>query len=163
MNLSQDLVRHLFDYEDGRLIWKNPHVPSRAKVGARAGTFSDTTGYRQVTIKSVYVMEHRVIFLWHHGYLPTNVDHINNIRDDNRIENLRAASINENRYNASPKRNNISGVRGVHWAKKSKKWCACVRADNRIVFRRLIDDLELAELAVIEARQIFHKDFAKHT
>lgn len=162
MNLSQELVKHLFDYKNGQLIWKNPNKPSRAKVGARAGTRSNSTGYRQVSVNSVAVMEHRVIFLWHHGYLPENVDHINHIRDDNRIENLRAATANENRYNALPKRNNKSGVRGVHWAIKSKKWCACVRANNRIVFRQYFEDLELAELAAIEARHLHHKNFANN-
>ena len=162
MNLSQELVKHLFDYADGQLIWKNPRVPSRAKVGARAGTFSNTTGYRQVSVNSVTVMEHRVIFLWHYGHLPENVDHINHVREDNRIENLRAATVNENRYNALSKSNNKSGVRGVHWAPKSKKWCACVRANNCIVFRCLIDNLELAELAVTEARALYHGKFACH-
>jgi hypothetical protein len=162
MSLSQELVKHMLDYRDGMLFWKNPNRPSKAKVGNRAGTRSNTTGYRQVSINSTTYMEHRIIFLWHHGFLPPNVDHINGDRTDNRIENLRAATVNQNRYNAKPKRNNKSGVRGVFWSKTSDKWCAAVRANNRIVFRQYFDDLELAELVVSEARRKFHGDFANH-
>jgi hypothetical protein len=162
MLLSQELVQNLFDYQNGQLIWKNPHRPSRAKVGKQAGTISNTTGYRQVSVKSKTYMEHRIVFLWHHGFLPVNVDHINGNRLDNRINNLRAATVNQNRYNALPKRNNTSGVRGVSWSKSSKKWCAAVRANNRIVFRAMFDDLELAELTVIMAREKYHGNFASH-
>jgi hypothetical protein len=162
MNLSQELVQHLFSYEEGKLIWKNPVKASRAKAGARAGTFSNSTGYRQVSVNSRTYLEHRIIFLWCYGFLPVNVDHINGDRLDNRVENLRSATINQNRYNALPKRNNKSGVRGVYWSKTSKKWCVAVRANNRIAFRQFFDDLEFAELVSIMAREKYHGMFANH-
>lgn len=160
--LSQALVRHLFDYKDGALYWKNPPSPSPVKVGARAGTFSATTGYRQVSIHCRLVMEHRVIFLWHTGTLPAQVDHIDRDRCNNRIENLRAATVNENRYNSSSKRNNKSGVRNVWWDNSRKKWRVAVRKDGQIVFSARFDDLELAELVAIEARSKYHGEFACH-
>ncbi len=59
------------------------------------------------------------------------VDHINNIRDDNRLENLRWATAQENSYNSKLSSNNTSGFKGVTFDKKSNKWCAVIRVNGK--------------------------------
>ena len=57
---------------------------------------------------------------------------------------------------------NTSGVKGVSWRRKSKKWTVRVTVDGEYKSFGSYDDLELAELVAIEARNKYHKEFANH-
>lgn len=73
-------------------------------------------------------MVHRLVFLYHHGWLPTELDHINGNRSDNRIENLRPVTREQNMGHRGRPRNNKSGFKGVHWVNRDQCWRAkCVR------------------------------------
>ena len=112
--VTYEEVRRLFDYDPktGNLTWKNPLRKTTLK-GCRAGCLT-SNGYRTIGIYPKIYREHRIIFLWYYGYTPENdIDHINGIRDDNRISNLREYSDVCNRYNARINKNNTTGVRGV--------------------------------------------------
>lgn len=161
-NLSQARAKWLFSYADGQLFWLNPNKPNRVKTGDRAGCISSTTGYRHLTVDCERFMEHQVVFLWHHGWIPEEVDHINGVRDDNRIENLRPATKQTNKYNAKKRRDNPSGVRNVGFDSQRKKWRVSVRANGVVRYAGRFDDLELAELVAIEARDKYHREFARH-
>jgi hypothetical protein len=63
--------------------------------------------------------------------MPKYLDHINNDRHDNRIENLRAVSARQNQHNRSINKNSTSGVKGVYWHKQSGKWMAKVCCDSK--------------------------------
>lgn len=118
--IDQELVKTLFDYrEDGFLIWKLPPT-NRTRAGQIAGSFRKN-GYSQTGINRKIYTNHRIIYLWHHGYLPKEIDHINRIRDDNRIENLRDAC-GHNQANRTKKKNTSSKYIGVTWEKNRKKW-----------------------------------------
>jgi hypothetical protein len=68
---------------------------------------------------------HRVAFAHFYGHWPTDkVDHINQNRSDNRIENLRDVSPQENSQNQKLSKRNTSGVTGVTWHNQRKKWMA---------------------------------------
>lgn len=123
-NLTQEKVHELFDYRaDGNLVWKvSPN--SRAKIGDIAGCVS-CYGYILGTINKKSYRLHRIVWLWHHGYFPENqIDHINRIRTDNRIENLREVTPACNMRNKGNMRTNTSGVKGVSLVKKSNVWIA---------------------------------------
>ena len=114
-------VRELFDYRDGMLFWKTSPC-CNIKPGYRAGG-NNGRGYRGVAFDGMKFLEHRIIFLWHHGYWPENgVDHINRCRDDNRIENLREVSKSCNALNCVERVNNTSGVIGVSFDNECKSW-----------------------------------------
>ena len=83
--------KDIFDYSDGQLIYKSAR--GRMMAGDRAGSFG-VRGYRQVKVDNKLMREHRVIFEMFNGAIPVgmDIDHINGIRDDNRIENLRLAT-----------------------------------------------------------------------
>jgi len=127
MMITQEIVKSAFKYEDGKLYWQNEFGGGRKNC--RAGGIVKT-GYRLVRIKNHLMGEHRVIFLWHHGYLPKQIDHINKNPVDNRIENLRAAEPHQNSGNSNYTTSS-SGLRGVHWHKKNNTWRAQIKHKNK--------------------------------
>ena len=81
-------------------------------------------------------LAHRIIWLGSYGYFPENeIDHINGIRNDNRLCNLREVSRQCNQRNKNIGIKKISGVKGVCWDKsknKSKnKWKVQIRINNK--------------------------------
>jgi len=94
--------------------------------------------------------------------MPEYVDHINNNRCDNRWSNLRGVDRAGNAMNALMRKDNKSGVKGVSWKKKNSKWVVQASINGRVRHIGLFDDLELAELVAIEAREKYHGEFANH-
>lgn len=129
--LTRSRVRELFDYdpETGVLHWKVKH--RRVAKGAIAGSIS-SNGYRRVAIYGTLYPAHQIIWLWVYGYFPEQIDHINHVRDDNRLANLRKANNTVNSRNRSLSSRNTSGVVGVHWSAKDKRWIAQIGAIKRI-------------------------------
>lgn len=129
VKLTQQLVQKYMFYKDGSLYWR---VPRRAcRAGSEVGSM-DTHGYRETSFKGNRVSLHRLIFLYHNGYLPENeIDHINRVRDDNRIENLREVTATCNQRNSKLFITNTSGVKGVSYCSKRKKWVAYINIGNK--------------------------------
>lgn len=71
-------------------------------------------------------LEHRLVWLMHHDEWPAEIDHINGIRDDNRIENLRLVTRADNMRNSRRRKDNTSGVMGVSWHSATGKWRAYI-------------------------------------
>jgi hypothetical protein len=90
------------------------------------------------------------------------VDHINGIQTDNRIENLRPATYLENNRNARIRKDNSSGCKNVSWRSDRKKWSVAIKINGKRKNLGCFVDLELADLVAHEARDLYHKDFARH-
>lgn len=160
--IDKDKVNYLFDYRDGKLFWKNKtHPRSQAQIGGEAGTLVHQ-GYKQVSIENKKYYLHRIIFLYHHGFLPETVDHIDNNTGNNSIENLRAATLSENQQNCSVKKSNRLGVKNVLFDEKANKYRVYVRAKNKPMYIGSYDNLDLAGLVAHEARNKYHGAFANH-
>ena len=119
-------------------------------------------GYYRVGIQKKAYKLHRVIFLWHHGYVPSEVDHIDGNKANNHIENLRSADTKVNKYNAGRRINNKSGCKNVSWDKNNRKWVVRLRINLTKRYFGSFNDLELADLVATEARNKYHKEFANH-
>jgi hypothetical protein len=158
-NMTQEYAHSLFDYKDGSLYWKVRKAP-HVKIGARVGS-PEVNGYETVMVDGRNWRIHRLVFLMQYGYLPKMIDHINNDRSDNRIENLRAANDNENAHNQVLRSNNVSGIKGVSWNNDRQKWAVRVN-HNKKTYQRYVQDLELAELVAIEMRSKLHGAYANH-
>lgn len=118
--LTQEYVRSRYDYADGNLIAK--FNKGKVKAGDVIGTTGDKDGYLRASVHNKPVNVHRLIFLWHHGYLPKIVDHINGDNQDNRIENLRESDA---KLNANNKRKHREGIpAGVSWHNRDQCWQA---------------------------------------
>lgn len=126
----QELKRILhYDPESGVFVWKVK--PSMiVDSGDIAGTIC-TDGYINILIKRKRYKAHRLAFLYMTGEFPEYVDHINGIRDDNRWNNLRECSRKQNAQNAKLRTDNSSGIKGVYWHSRAKKWAAQARMDGK--------------------------------
>jgi hypothetical protein len=163
IQLTQELVKFHFDYKDGVLYWKNKTAPaSRIIIGNIAGALlSNGPDLRwKIKIFDKLMIRSRLIFLYHHGYIPEIVDHKNrNILDD-RIENLRAANKSQNNMNSSSRRGSSSIYLGVSYDKVKKLWRARIFTSNKNKhLGRFVNEVDAA-LAYNKAALLYHKEFA---
>ncbi len=156
---TQEQVKSLFNYKDGDLYWKKSLTKNHFELNKKAGSLRGNK-YLRVFINKKSYANHRIIFLYHYGYLPKFIDHIDNNKLNNKIENLREATVQQNNCNTKLRKDNTSGIKGVH--KVQKKWLVRVQINNKRKIIGRFDDLELAELVAIEARNKYHKEFARH-
>jgi hypothetical protein len=127
--LTQERVRELFYYrEDGCLVWKARK--GTAAAGDIAGC-RKPRGYVHIKVDGSFYLAHRLIWMWHQGYFPEHdIDHIDRNPLNNQIRNLREASRTCNMRNTTNRSTNSSGVKGVHWFKRDKKWHAQIMANG---------------------------------
>jgi hypothetical protein len=100
--------------------------------------------------------------LYHNGYLPELVDHIDGNKLNNRIENLREASKQENAQNQKIRLTNSSGVKGVSWHRVNKKWKVALCKNYKPYYFGSYEDRELADLVAVEATDLLHKNFSAY-
>ena len=158
-SFNQVLIQYFFDYKNGSLHWKvSPKIG--VNIGDKAG-FIETRGYRVIKFMGKKYKEHKLIFLYHHGYMPKILDHINNDRADNRIENLREVTRSQNNQNANMRKDNTSGVKGVSYEKRTKKWIAQLQYNKKTIVKKY-DTFEEAKSSIYNLRQLYHKEFSNH-
>jgi hypothetical protein len=151
--------KKLFYYDDGDLIWRARHGP-RAAPGSIAGRI-ESKGYRQVCIEGTYYLVHRVIWEMHNSTITNGlmIDHINGIKDDNRIENLRLCTASQNLHNTPKRRNNTSGYKGVSWEERKQQWSAKIRLNGGSKHIGYFDTAEEAYEAYCEVANRCHGEF----
>jgi HNH endonuclease/AP2 domain len=154
--ISAEQLRDLVDYDPttGVFTWKARKVMNEyvASWNTRyAGTVINNvgaTGYAIITIAKRYYRAHRLAWLYVHGTWPSgHLDHINRIRTDNRIENIRPATVTENMWNAGVRSDNTSGRKGVGWDKSRRKWTARARINGVVKHLGRFDNLSDAAAA----------------
>lgn len=149
----------IYQPSTGVFRWRIPRgKASRLSV---AGFFK-SDGYRCIKISGRDYPSHRLAYFLVNGFWPETVDHINNNKSDNRAINLRAATKSQNNCNRRTQRNNTSGVKGVRWNKKSKKWIGYVWLNRKMKHLGYFSTIEEAGLAVHLAREKMHGEFANH-
>lgn len=101
-----------------------------AQPGRRAGSLCEH-GYRVIVVQRHKYYEHRLAWFMTHGRWPAGeLDHINRVRSDNRLCNLREVSRSQNANNTRTRTTNSSGVPGVYWNASAKRWVAQI-TENR--------------------------------
>ena len=134
-----------------------------ARIGVAAGGIVKT-GYRMVRVGDRQYLEHRLVWLLFNGEMPTSgteIDHINGIRTDNRIENLRLATRAQNNGNRKKTDANTSGYKGVSWHSGARKWRATIQTGGRQVHLGFFADAASAHLAYIAAAKAIFGEFAR--
>lgn len=127
------------------------------KAGDVAGSL-DADGYVVINVNCHPLKAHRLAWFWVNGFIPKEtIDHINRVRDDNRIENLREASRLEQRHNVGLSQKNTSGHSGVFWSKKAGKWQAQISIKGKRFHVGLFDSIEQA----VEARKLMKEKLMK--
>lgn len=122
----------IFHYSDGEIFWLKVNRNRYNKPGDIAGRPSPTNGYLYVKVNQEVKSVHSIIWEMHNGEIPEGmeIDHVNHIRTDNRIENLRLVSHQQNAMNRSKTSRNTSGVVGVSWCNLTEKWYAYIKKDG---------------------------------
>ncbi|HXP51308.1 MAG TPA: HNH endonuclease [Bacteroidia bacterium] len=162
MEITQELVKSLFDYhEEGYLIWK-VRLAKCIHIGDKAGYLNKTGEINRniVRIKGKYYIVARIIFLWHKGWLPENVDHRDRDSINDRIENLRAATRSQNQMNRRSNIDSTSKYLGVSWNKRMKKWVVSIKVNKKGKYLGCFIDEEKAALAYNEAASMHFGEFA---
>jgi HNH endonuclease/AP2 domain len=161
-NETAQLIKTYLGYDEhspSGLRWIAPR--KKVRVGDAAG-FRMANGYWRVGIGLKSMLTHRVVFWLHNGFLPECVDHADGNPQNNKIENLRAASKLLNNHNQRIKPNNTSGVKGVYLHKASGKWMARIWNNYKRMYIGTYDTLQEAERAIVSKRNELHKEFANH-
>lgn len=156
-------LHELFEYKDGSLHWKHRHGGKNNRAaGTKAGTPLGKKAYLRVSVDYRFYYVHRLIWLMHHGELPDVIDHIDGDPSNNRIENLRAATISNNMQNSKLNKRNTSGIKGVHKCAKTGLWRGQVYAKGRTHHVGPFESLEQCGDAVKVLREQLHGEFARH-
>ena len=144
---NQEKCNELWKYENGHLFWKN-RVSNRWK-DSRAGYYRKN-GYVEVSHKDVKYMVHRIIYIIHYGDIPKElqIDHIDNKKHNNKIENLRLVTPQENQWNIN---NNRKG-----YSKWKDKWKTQIWVDGVQIYLGLHKEEEQAAKAYQEAVEKYH-------
>jgi hypothetical protein len=144
-----------YDEASGHFLWIKP-TSNRVKIGSKAGSVN-LDGYVQIKIDGKLQYGHRLALFYTSGEMPPDmVDHINGVRDDNRLCNLRHVHVvmnNENRRSAQS--NNKLGVLGVSPSRGRFKAQIQVGGKNFSLGR--FPSIETAQRVYLEARRTLHE------
>ncbi len=145
MSITANELNSLLDYnnETGLLTWKiRPN--KRIFAGTIAGN-KDGYGYITITIKGKSYLAHRLIWIMVYGSLDNNliIDHINHIRDDNRLVNLRAITKADNARNRTKQDSNLQET-GIWYCKRRKRYVAEITYNGKKVYQKTFKDIDTA-------------------
>jgi hypothetical protein len=130
--ITQERLKSLLTYDPdtGEFCWRAA-TAIRTKVGSVAGTVSNR-GYTRIQIDRRIYLAHRLAWLYTYGEWPKGVvDHINQNKSDNRLNNLRDVSLSVNARNCKLQKNNSSGYKGVSYWTHRRKWAAQIRTEGK--------------------------------
>lgn len=128
--ITQERLKQLLDYnpETGLFTWKI-RTSNRVSVGDAAGA-KMVVGYWTISIDGKAFLAHRLAFFYMTGAWPIEIDHKDRNGLNNRWENLRNADEHDNKFNKGPQSNSKSGLKGVCWSARDKRWIAQIKADK---------------------------------
>ncbi|RKM01703.1 HNH endonuclease [Moraxella catarrhalis] len=137
----------LFEYlryneTKGEFTWiKRPN--KNIHLHTRAGT-KNSAGYRVISLFGKRYLEHRLAWFYVHGEMPKHeIDHINQIRDDNRISNLRQVTHSENQRNKTRKDSRVDEI-GIWWCRRRKRYIAEISLNGKKVYQKSFTDIDEA-------------------
>lgn len=165
-----DRICELLTYnsQTGVFRWRSDMM--RGGVWHKAG---DVAGFKGKTCCRIGVdgrsyNAHRLAWAMHYKEQPPPIiDHINGDPHDNRIANLRPATVAENARNSKKPCTNKSGFKGVHYHddKRShgqvKKWRAYIKVNGAPKYLGAYKTPEEASEAYLRAAALYHGDFAR--
>ena len=173
VNSMKSNIDHAYEYissrisynpETGSLTWLSrsgddhgTKVFNARYAGKECGRIGNH-GYIRITIKvngaNHYVSAHRAAWFCMYGRCPDGeIDHINGVKTDNRISNLRDVTGSTNQRNRRMCATNTSGVTGVHWCKRKSKWRAEVWTKRKQNYLGMFDSIDDAAAAVLSFRE----------
>ena len=148
MQLLKDELIEMFRYENGKVFWAKSG--SGKSIHKEAG-YVEKDGYRRVKINGKHIPIHRVVYAIFNGPIEDElfIDHINGIRNDNRIENLRLVTAQENQFN-------ITTAKGYCWDKNRGKFKSNITINGKTKHLGMFTNKEDARNAYLSAKKELH-------
>ncbi len=135
-------------------IWSKSH---KRVIGRK-----DSEGYVRCAVNGKETRVHRYIYERFHNIKLKDdelINHINNVRDDNRIFNLEIVNNQQNsQYQLIPK-NNTSGFKGVYWHKRDKKWAVHIRFNKKNIHLGYFENINDAKNSYNTQAQYLNENF----
>lgn len=131
--LTSERLREVLDYDPttGTFRWRVNRT--RARAGSVAGCNNSGQGYVRIEIDGYKHLAHRLAWLFVHSEWPSGeIDHVDRCRSNNAIANLRAATRQQNLWNASIRSDNPTGLKGVRPC-RSNEFVAIIKKDGKQV------------------------------
>lgn len=152
--LGPERLRQVFAYDVavGKFTRRN-------RPGAKVGTLT-SKGYVSIMVDGELYVAHRLVWLYAYGCWPANqLDHINGIKTDNRLSNLREATNQQNSFGRGAHHDNRSGMKGV--TKRNGCWQATIMKDRKSHYLGRFGCPTAARIAYISAARLHFGDFAR--
>ena len=158
--MTQEQLKELIEYRDGKLYWRVKRQPD-IKPGDEAGYYTTMkSGDRwKLIIFGKEYLRSRIVFFYFNGYFPEMVDHKDQDKLNDKIENLRAATRSQNMCNRKSFKNSKSQFFGVTLI-KNKYWCARITSNGVAMYLGRYKNEIDAAIAYNKAAIIYHGEFA---
>lgn len=154
--ITQQRLKELLHYDVDSGVFTQKLARRGVKVGAPTGE-KMRDGYIRICVDNARYPAHRLAWLYVMGAFPEHeIDHINGIRFDNRISNLRVVTRSQNKQNMLSVSGSKSGIKGAHWESKRKRWRAALTIDGTHVFLGRYKTAKEAHIAYCRAAAIYH-------
>ena len=167
--ITQQEIIDVLDYDPftGKLYWKRRSLSmfnterscnswNSQYAGKEAFTTDNGRGYKQGSINNKLYKAHRIIFMMVYGYWPDQIDHIDQNRSNNCLQNLREVSNTENQKNAKKRVDNTSGATGVTWNKLTNAWYARIGVNGTKTTIGRFDTKQEAIEARLKAQNLYN-------
>jgi hypothetical protein len=134
-------------------ITYNPETGDVVGVRGKVITGKHSEGYITIGLrydkKGYDLLAHQ--FAWYviYGEIVEHIDHINGIRNDNRICNLRSVTKQENAFNRTTSK-------GYHWHKRANKWHSQIKVNDKRIHLGYFNTEEDAREAYLAAKEQYH-------
>lgn len=159
--ITQELLLELFNYDPVTgYVYNRITRNGTAIAGNRAGS-KEPNGYRRIGLRYNHYGEHQIIWMMSYGWWPTEIDHINGVRDDNRITNLREVGRSQNRIN-SRSGYGKSGLYGAHWIESAGKWYARIVVAGKQIYLGSFDSAQEAHETAVDASREYHGEYTSY-
>ena len=167
--ITQEYLKDAFSYdpETGVFIWKirplhhfkntkGMNIFNSQFAGKIAGS-NHTNGYLEVGLSNKGYLLHRLAWVYCHNFLPKDIDHINGIKTDNRLCNLREANRSENNQNQKVARtDNKLGILGIFFIKSRNRFVAQIGLNNKRIHLGYFKTAEEAHQAYLTEKRKIH-------
>ena len=171
---NPEVIRQLLRYEPdtGKLFWLERPLPTSGTkrhvlgfntkyAGKEALSYIGIHGYKCGNLMGKGQLAHRIAWVIYYGEWPSEVDHIDGDRSNNRIDNLRCVTHAQNMANSAPARGSSSKYLGVYYDCSRALWAAEITKDYRKKYIGRYKTQEEAALAYDEAAIKIHGRYAR--
>jgi len=162
-NINEDLIKEFLTYNKftGKFYWtKDSKFYKKNEVAG----YLRPDGYEVITINGIKYLSHRLAFVYVNGDIGNSIiDHINGLRSDNRIDNLRISDKKSNARNCGIYQSNKSGFKGVTFIKSTGKWRASASFNGKSKHIGNYETKEFARDAYISFINENYGEFIHHS